>query len=269
MIKSIQLVLSLVAAAGTVLLLAGGLRSAEEPKTAPADGKKIRTVVVVGGHGYDKGKFPSAFAGNADIAVDIREIKEEGKKGVFEDIENWPYDVMVLYSFGQQPSDAEKANFLKLLDRGVGLVILHHAIAGYPDWDEYEKILGAKYCLKAITRDGVELPPSIWKEGVEVKVHVEDPNHPITKGVKDFSLVDETYGKWTYHPGSHVLLTTDNPLNTKQICWAKTYAKSRVFFLQLGHGPDAFVDKNYQHLVAQGIRWTAGRLADGKAKAEK
>lgn len=267
--KSIQIVLSVLAAAGTVVLLAGGLRSAEEAKSAAGDPKKIRTVVVVGGHGYDKGRFPDAFAGNDDIGVDIREIKEKGKKGVFEDIENWPYDVMVLYSFGQQPSEAEKANFLKLLDRGVGLVILHHAIAGYPDWDEYEKILGAKYCLKPITRDGVEMPASIWKEGVEIKVHVEDANHPITKGMKNFSLVDETYGKWTWHPGSHVLLTTDTPQNTKQICWAKTYAKSRVVYLQLGHGPDAFVNKNYQRLVAQSIRWTAGRLEDGKAKADK
>jgi hypothetical protein len=42
----------------------------------------------------------------------------------------------------------------------------------------------------------------------------------------------------------------------------KTYDKAKVCYLQLGHGPQAFSDPNYQRLVAQAIRWTAGRLGE-------
>ena len=30
--------------------------------------------------------------------------------------------------------DAQKQNFLKLIEKGVGLVVWHHAFAAYPDW---------------------------------------------------------------------------------------------------------------------------------------
>ena len=262
--KHLRFVVFLALGIGLCGLPAG---AADKP---PAGKTKLRVVVVVGGHGYDTKQFPKTFEGNDDIAFEIRDMKKKGAAGLFEDVTDWPYDVMVLFNFGQDPSEKERANFLKLMDRGVGLVILHHAIAGFPNWDEYEKILGAKYYLAPVEKDGVKYARSVWKEGVDIKVHVEDPNHPITKGVKDFTLHDETYTKWTYHPGNRLLLTTDNPLNNKQLAWVRTYRKSRVFFFQLGHGPGAFLDKSFQHVVAQGIRWCAGRLGEApKAAASK
>jgi len=249
-------------ACAAILAVAAGVLAAEEAK-APA---KLNVLVLTGGHGFDKAKFPEAFAGQADIGVEIRQVREKGKPGLFDDVSKWPYDVLALYNFNQKLSPAEQESFVKLLDRGVGLVVLHHAIAAYPNWDEYEKIAGCKYFLQPMERDGVKYERSIWKHDEDIPVHVEDANHPITKGLKDFVVNDETYGKWTYHPGSHVLLTTNHPRNTKQLAWVKTYRKSRVFFCQLGHGPGAFGNANFQRLVAQGIRWTAGRL-DAPQKA--
>jgi len=254
------------AAAACLAVLTGPLSSAEKAPT-PTPAKTIRAVVVTGGHGFDAKAFPKTFEGHADIAFEIRQEKPKGKAHLFDDLAKWPYDVIVLYNLNRKLSASQRENFLKLLDRGVGLVILHHAIAAYPEWDEYEKILGAKYCLRPIERNGVKLPRSIWKHGVDIAVHVADPNHPITKGMKDFVLRDETYGKWTYHKGSRLLLTTDCPLNNKQLAWVKTCRKSRVFFLQLGHGPEAYRDANYRRLVGRGIRWTAGRLGTDGANA--
>ena len=37
----------------------------------------------------------------------------------------------------------------------------------------------------------------------------------------------------------------------------RTEGKSRMVYLQLGHGPEAFNDVNYRKLLAQSIRWTA------------
>ncbi len=67
------------------------------------------------------------------------------------------------------------------------------------------------------------------------KVHVADPNHPITRGLKDYDFVDETYDRVSVDPGVHALLTTDEPTSEKLIGWTKTYAKSKVCYFQSGH----------------------------------
>ena len=46
-----------------------------------------------------------------------------------------------------------------------------------------------------VTTRGTEKPASTYKHDVDFKVHVEDPNHPVTHGIKDFAIHDETYGK--------------------------------------------------------------------------
>ena len=231
--------------------------------------EKIRALVVTGGHGFNKKAFPKTFAGHDDIEITFSAAKR-GAAPVFQDISKWPYDVMVLYNFKRMPSARQKANFIKLLERGVGLVVMHHAIAAYPEWHEYPKIIGATYVLKkGVVRDGVKYERPVWKHNVKMKIHVEDPAHPITAGLADREVVDESYKKWTYHKGNHLLLSTDCPLNNKQIAWTRNYAKARVFFTQLGHGPGIFTDKTYRTVIARAIRWTARRLGKPDEKGSK
>lgn len=254
----------LLAAGAWTCLLAGALQAAE-PAGAKGAGKKLRVVVLTGGHGYDKKKFPQAFAGHEDIGFEIRQAGKKGAPGVFDDA--CPYDVIVLYNFAQRLSATQRANFLKLTDKGVGLVVLHHAIVAYPAWSEWAKIIGARYYLKPTVIDGVQHARSIWKHGVDMNIHVHDPNHPVTKGLKDFTVNDETYGKWSYLEGNRLLLTTDHPLNNRQIAWARPYRKSRVVFFQLGHGPTVFSDANYRRVIARSIRYTAGRIGPTRPAA--
>jgi len=81
--------------------------------------------------------------------------------------------------------------------------------------------------------------------------------------MKDFKIHDESYMGWVHHPGSCVLLTTDQKINNHRLAWTRFYKKARVFFIQLGHGKQAYQSKEFQHLTAQGIRWSAGRLPAG------
>ena len=249
-------VLILAVAVGAVVL---GLVERAPGAGAGANLKKISVLVITGGHGYDKKTFPKTFAGQSDIDF---KIADGGKP--FEDISKWDYDVMVLYNFKQKISETSKANFLKLLARGVGLVCMHHAVAAYPDWIEYEKIIGATYSLKkGLVRNGMKYMRPVWKHGVDFNVRIEDKSHPITKGMSGFKIHDESYRGWVHHPGSHVLLTTDQKLNNHRLAWTRFYKKARVFFIQLGHGSHAFASKDYQQLMARGIRWAAGRLPAG------
>ena len=134
------------------------------------------------------------------------------------------------------------------MDRGVGLVVLHHGLHAYRDWPEFQKIAG----YGSFVTDS--------KEGVNYKIHIEDPKHPIVKGMKDFAVNDETYRGNQIDPNVHVILTTDEPTNTKAIAWVHTYRHSPVCFLQLGHGESIYRQKEFREVLGNAIRWSAGRL---------
>ncbi len=217
----------------------------------------IAVAVVTGGHGFTEKPFLDMF--RQDSAITFTHIALKDDSEIFETIDLFPYDVVVLYNLTQKISEKRRANFLALMDRGVGLVVLHHAIANYADWPEYREIIGARYFLKDITENGVTYPASQYEHGVDIAIHVEDVNHPVTRGVKDFQVNDETYKGYTLAPDNHVLLTTDNPKSERVIGWTRQYRQSRVCFFQMGHGDSIFGDASYRRLVAQAIAWTAGK----------
>ncbi len=50
------------------------------------------------------------------------------------------------------------------------------------------------------------------------------------------------------------LLTTSHPKSSNPIGWARAEGKSRVVYLQLGHGPSAYADPNYRRLLGNALR---------------
>ncbi len=228
-----------------------------------AEESMIKAAVITAGHGYDKPAFDAMFASFADI--DSVMLHQQDDSEIFEDISAWPYDVIVLYNMTQRISEQRQENLLALLDRGVGLVALHHAVAAFNDWPEFADIIGCRYFLKEKEVDGVRHPKSGYQHDVEFVVRVADPNHPVTRGVEDFTVVDETYNGAIFDPDAHVLLTTDHPKSDKIVGLAKQYRNARVCYLQPGHGPDIFADPNYRQLVTQAIRCAAGATAQDDA----
>ncbi len=223
----------------------------------PAAPKVLNVIVLVGGHGYEVKRLPALFDGYSDIRATILTLKDDSE--IFEDISGFKYDVIVTYNMTQKISEKRQKNLLALLDRGVGVVALHHSLANFQDWPEYAKIIGARFFTKPGEIDGQQYKVSGWKEGVEIKVHVEDADHPITKGLKDFVVKDETYINQWHDPSAKLLLSTDEKTNDKPLAWAKTYGRTRTAAMQLGHGPEIYTDPSYRQFVAQAIRWVAGQ----------
>jgi type 1 glutamine amidotransferase len=224
----------------------------------PAGGEKINVVVITGGHGFEEGPFFTLFEGHDDIEY-VRAPQKDHSE-IFENVSSWDYDVVVLYNMTQEISPKRQANFVKLLDGGVGLVVLHHSIGAFQGWPEYRRIIGAKFYLNDTVENGVAHKKSAYKHNVEFKVHVEDQEHPITRGMSDFAIRDETYKNSEFEPDNRVLLTTDEPTSDEQICWVRSYGKARVCYIQLGHGPSAYANPSYRRLVGQAVRWCARRL---------
>jgi uncharacterized protein len=238
--------------ASVSVLLSPMLLTGAEHAKAPA---KVRVLVVTGGHGFEKEPFFKLFQGNQDIMYQA--IEHPKAQALFKAEAARQYDVVVLYDMHQEISDEAKADFVARLKEGKGLVVLHHAIADYQQWPEYWNIIGARYYLQPAVVNGVQKARSAYQHDVDFKVLVADKKHPVTRGVSDFSIHDETYKLYDVAEDCHPLLTTDEPQSNRIIAWAKTYKKSRVVYLQSGHDHLAYENPNFQQLLRQAIRWTA------------
>jgi type 1 glutamine amidotransferase len=218
---------------------------------------KIRVLVITGGHDFEKDAFFKLFKDNSDITY--RAVEHPQAQAEFSAEAAKQYDVIVMYDFNQKISDEAKAEFVARLKEGKGLVVLHHAIATYPDWPEYWKIIGARYYLAKTNVNGVEKARSAYKHGMHFTLHVADQDHPVTRGVKDYEIHDETY-KWFDVAGEcHPLLTTEEPESNHVIAWAKSYENARVVYMQSGHDHFAYENPNFQQVLRQAIRWSAKR----------
>jgi hypothetical protein len=151
-------------------------------------------------------------------------------------------------------TEEQKAKFLSLFDKGVGLVVLHHALVSYQHRPEYEKIIGGRY-PEADGKGGAVSEKVGYQHDVEVPVVVVAKEHPVTAGVKDFSIHDEIYWGFRTQPDVVPLITTTQPKSGKPLAWYRTQGKSRVVYLQLGHDHSAYENQNYRRLVANSIRW--------------
>jgi len=229
----------------TLALLCPSLSAADAPP-------RLKVLVLTGGHAYDTKTFPKLFD-FADLEVTYVNLKADAT--VFDDVSNFAHDVIVLYNMTQKITPKQQANFLALLDKGVGVIPFHHNFAAFQGWPEYQKIAGVKYVT---TKGG-----SGYKHDVQMKVHVEDAKHPILAGIQDFTLHDETYIRQVFEADNHVLMTCDDPTSDKPVVWTRQYRKSRVCSIQLGHGPQAYTDASFRRLMHQAIYWTADKALPG------
>jgi type 1 glutamine amidotransferase len=229
--------------------------SAGSGGTAPTE--KTRTLIITGGHDYEQKQFYAMFDAMEDVAYE---------KAVFpaaidllEPTLKKRFDAIVLYDMwakGFAPKEQEA--FVDLLESGIGVVALHHTLAAHQAWPEYKKIIGGKYRIADRTVNGKTVPKSTYHHDQDIDVTVADREHPITRGLSSFRIHDETYHDFEVEPTVKVLLKTDHPRSTPQIAWAKTYAKSRVVYIQLGHDHHAYEHPTYRTIVARAIRWAAG-----------
>ena len=87
------------------------------------------------------------------------------------------------------------------------------------------------------------------------KLKLQIPDNPVTKGVSDFEIFDETYKGFYVEEGVTPLLTTDEPSSTPVIGWSKKYGKARVVTLQSGHDVPTFENPSFRKLLKQAIEW--------------
>jgi uncharacterized protein len=215
---------------------------------------KIKLAVVVGGHPYDVPSFRALWNDLDQCDVYIQ------------DLDNWAasksdgvyamYDAFLFYNMNywgilSVRDDMDKRITDALAGLGEtrqGVVVLHHALLSFTEMKAYSEMCDVGQ--RKIRKFGM----------ADIHTHVEGTDHPITRGLRDWTMQEEYFEIDSPGNGSTVLLTTDHPVSTKQLGWVHQHGNARVFCYQSGHGPTAYTDKNYREVLMRGISWAAGRI---------
>ncbi len=212
----------------------------------------VRVLLVTGGHDHDA-QFYSVLDGLHDIRLNV-----DPHPAAFRNDLRKNYDVLVLYDTIQreQLSATQLQNLQDFVESGKGVVVLHHALADFQDWEWWWKeVVGGRYLLKA----EAPLAASQYLHNVE-EVVTPQTQHPIVKWLPQMRIFDETYKLVWHAPGVTVLLTTNNPTSDREIAWVSPYPKSKIVYIQLGHNRETCEMPWYRQLVHRAVLWSAGRI---------
>lgn len=230
------------------ILLAGLLIAAVSAVAA----EKISVLVVTGGHGFTREPFFRIFRENP--AIEFTTAAHARDADAYERPEFAAADVVVLYDMPKTVTATQRAQFSARLARGGGLFVLHHALCSFPDWPDYERLIGGRYPVA-----GEGSAQAGYRHDVDIPVVIAARDHPITAGLKNFTVRDEIY--WGFRLGADAtpLLKTTHPDSGNPLAWVRQEGAARIVYLQLGHGLPCYDDPNYRELVARCLRWAARR----------
>lgn len=201
----------------------------------------MKIAVVTGEHGFQEKQFDTVFESMEGLQF-VREDLDD----FVEDPNQKDYDTVVFYNFHRPyPTDIQARAILGITERGQGMVILHHALLAFPEWDAYSEMCGIH------DRDFGYHPRQT------LQVQIADASHPITQRLTGWEMGDETYTMASAGNDSSILLTVDHPNSMKVLGWAREYGSSRIFCLQSGHDNVTFSNPSFREVLHRGIHWCA------------
>jgi len=213
---------------------------------------KPHVLFITGGHDYDETGFAELLS---KLPITYNHVRHPNAYRMLKSDSIAAYDAVLLYDMPKEiPTEAQN-DFIEMLNRGKGLVVLHHSFCSYDHWPEYKVIIGGRFHHFPWMKDGVEQARSTFKIGVPLNIKVEDTKHPITVGISDFQIIDEAYKITEILPGVHPLLSTDNPLSEPLIGWTKQYGKSRIVTFTLGHDERAWEHPAFIQILSRSLLW--------------
>ncbi len=212
--------------------------------------EKLKVAVLVENHEYDVVGFQKMLDSFEDCECYVQPVDLFVK----DKVNQLSYDTVLWYNMNI-PIPEEGSELRSYMENTLGstqqgIVLMHHALLCFKHWDLYTDVCGVSVRL--------EDDLFTYHQNTTVKVHVEDGGHPVTKGLADYVLVDETYtiGE-PDQPGNHLLLSCECPIGMKNIGWTRQYKSSRVAVTASGHDNQVYGDANFRTLIHNALRWTS------------
>ena len=266
---------------------------------APSAETRLRVLLVTKGHPFDKTAFFGVFDANPEIVW--THVEQPAAQWLFHPERAAGFDVIVCYDMPgieftggdppvrfEEPPPWYQEGLQALLEAGKGLVMLHHAIAGWPTWPGYAELVGGRFHYQPAVLRAVDYPDSGYRFDVRHRVELLDVDHPICQGVApSFDITDELYlfpvfdddvvplMRSTYefvdanfYSADHAIRGRRNtnegwrhPEGSNLVAWVKHAGRSPLAYIQFGDGAETYADANYRRIVANAIRWAASAEA--------
>lgn len=170
------------------------------------------------------------------------------------------YDVVVYdLCYAREKDEKLIGNITRTIHEGKPAVIVHCSLHNFRAWEKDD-----------------------WREAMGLTSKSHDKRRALkTKKVKDHAITrfwpedwetaeDELYRNIKFWPKATALMTAYSPESKKDhvVTWINHYGKGRVFATTLGHNMHTVGQDDYHQLLANGVLWVCGKLAESGEPAK-
>ncbi|WP_089321352.1 PVC-type heme-binding CxxCH protein [Pontibacter ummariensis] len=156
------------------------------------------------------------------------------------------YDGLIIYANHEQISPSQEEALVNFVEEGKGLVPVHCASFCFQNSEKYIEMVGAQF--------------QKHETGV-FQAHITNKEHPLMKGVEEFSTWDETYVHQKHNPNRTILMERVEGEHSEPWTWVREQGKGRVFYTAYGHDERTWNHPGFHKLMREGILWAVGDQA--------
>jgi len=190
------------------------------------------------------------------------------------------YAVVVSNYNGKAWPEETRTDFVNFVKNGGGLVVVHAANNSFPEWPEYNEMIGLggwggrneksgpyiRFTEGKVVRDSTKGNGGSHGAQHEFVVQTADAEHPIMKGLPKAwrHTTDELYDRLRGPAQNFTLLAYANSAKAtggtglnEPILFTIDYGKGRVFHTTMGHGTVSMKCVGFQTTLNRGTEWAA------------
>lgn len=235
-----------------------------------ADAAPAKVLLLSGqnNHAWEKttpvlrGILEDAGACSVEVTDAPQDLDPAGLKGFDVIVSNW--NAWGAKGKGAAVADwpeALKKAYVEFVASGGGHVAVHAGTSSFEGWEDYQRICGATWGLGQTSHG----PPH------EFEVRVDDPSHPITRGLAAFRTTDELWNRPKVQPGFRAIASSFSETDHKgtgewePTAIVGTFGRGRCYALLLGHDATAMGNPGFKELLRRGVAWAAAGKAEAAA----
>ncbi len=163
------------------------------------------------------------------------------------------YDALVFFCFFRSLSEAAIGHLRAFMQAGKGILVVHSGLASFMETDMWAReVVGVRY-HHAETADR---PKTVSTLDVELALRSVG-EHPISRGLAPFDLVDEAYKGLEVVSTTTPLFETDHPASDGPVAWIGPSTTCRTVVLEPGHTAEPFSNPTYREVVHRSLNWVA------------